>query len=80
MNIRSTVPPARKSAPMSHFWSTTLKRKVKLEVCLGLGLDDIGFHRMDANKNRVRGNLSSPYIPNLYYYRPDWTAPARFPI
>jgi hypothetical protein len=35
---------------------------------------------MDANKNRVRGNLSSPYIPNLYYYRPDWKAPARFQI
>jgi hypothetical protein len=43
-------------------------------------LEDIQFHRLDANKNRVRDYLSSPFIPNLYYFKQGWKAPARFPI
>jgi hypothetical protein len=46
-----------------------------------LGLEDVEFHRLDANKNRVRNYISSPYIPNLYYYKKDWNnSPAKFPI
>ena len=37
---------------------------------------------MDANKNRVQGQLSSPYIPNIFYYKKEWKSkgPVRFPI
>ena len=37
---------------------------------------------MDANKNRVKGQLSSPFIPNIYYFKKEWKqhGPLRFPI
>ena len=40
------------------------------------------FHRFNANKNRVKGQLSSPYIPNIFYYKNEWkkSGPVRYPI
>jgi hypothetical protein len=37
---------------------------------------------MDATKNRVKGQLSSPYIPNIFYFKKEWKqhGPVRFPI
>ena len=37
---------------------------------------------MEASKNRVKGQLASPYIPNVYYFKKDWKqhGPVRFPI
>lgn len=47
-----------------------------------MGLTNLEFHRIDANKNRMKTELSSPYIPNIYYYKKEWkkNGPVRFPI
>jgi hypothetical protein len=53
-----------------------------LSKYVGMGLENLTFHKLDANKNRVRGQLSSPYIPNIFYFKKEWKekGPVRFPI
>lgn len=40
------------------------------------------MHKLNCDKNRVKGQPYSPYTPNLYYYSKKWGNkwPLRYPL